>query len=156
MAHDSTPRPPAQRRRQRLPRHQSPPFAAPILLLVLLLVVPATTAGAIGWPFGWSNNKGGRGQDGDATCEAALLVGDGNGAATAAATAEERVLSSSASSGGGEKQHLATFQARRKHTADLEGACVFWGSYICICGHLASHRLCMYMYTYGSHDHRRP
>lgn len=141
------PQQPRGRRRRALLSHRHP---APLLLLVLLLAlaVPAP-AGAVGWPFGWLSGQGrqeqGPGQQQQqgvstgggvveaAACEAALLKG-GEAVAGVGNTAEERVLS-----GGEGKQshHMATFQARRKHSAELEGACglgwvglgggVWWG-----------------------------
>jgi hypothetical protein len=137
------------------PQHQSPLL---LLTLLLLLAVPAP-AGAIGWPFRWGG--GGRGEQQQqqqqqqqvaaaaaanggsvnptAACEAALLMPSTAADAGAAATAEERVLSSSSSAGGGKKgnqrqqQKLATFQARRKHTADLDGVLLIWACFVCIC-----------------------
>jgi hypothetical protein len=114
------------------------PLASPLLLLVLLLAlaVPAP-AGAIGWPFGWGN--GGRGeqqQQGAASassvdaCEAALLMGGTAGEGGNKASVEERVLSSSSDKGQGQKPKMATFQARRKHTADVEGAVFFMFVYV--------------------------
>ena len=126
--------------RRRRPQHsavQMPPASPLLLLLVLLLAlaVPAP-AGAIGWPFGWGSGRGGDQQQQGVSsasvdaCEAALLVGtagEGRGdkaAAAAAAAAEEWVLS---------PPKMATFQARRKHTADVEGAWSATSSSLALC-----------------------